>query len=42
MFTAALPKARIVLSTHLDRQGEELDGRAALRPAEGIVARLEG
>jgi alpha-glucosidase len=42
IFTAALPKARNVLSTLLDRQVEELDGRAALRPAEGILARLEG
>ncbi|APH70494.1 alpha-amylase family glycosyl hydrolase [Aquibium oceanicum] len=34
-------KARIVLSTALDRTGEELDGSVELRPNEGILATLE-
>jgi alpha-glucosidase len=34
------PGAQVLLSTHLDRAGEAVDGRLALRPHEGIVAAL--
>lgn len=30
----------VVLSTHLDREGEGIDGEIALRPDEGLVIRL--
>jgi alpha-glucosidase len=36
-----LGQGRIVLSTHLDREGESLGGELALRSDEGIVAELE-
>ena len=32
--------ATIILSTHLDRSGENIGGNLALRHAEGVVARL--
>ncbi len=34
-------RAEIVLTTHLDREGERLEGSATLRGDEGFVARLE-
>ncbi len=39
----ALPATgRLLLSTGLDRQGEQVSGRLALRGAEGVVLALEG
>jgi alpha-glucosidase len=32
--------AAIILSTHLDRSGEDIAGNLALRPAEGLISRL--
>jgi len=32
---------RIALSTHLDREGEEVSDTLALRPDEGVIVRLE-
>jgi alpha-glucosidase len=32
--------ATIILSTHLDRSGENVAGNLALRPAEGLISRL--
>ena len=36
----AADSGRIALSTHLDREGEEVSGRVSLRPDEGVVVRL--
>jgi len=30
----------LLLSTHLDREGEPVSGSADLRPAEGVIIRL--
>lgn len=34
------PRGRLVLSTHLDREGEEICGRLHLRPDEGLIVDL--
>ena len=36
----AANSGRIALSTHLDREGDEVSGRVSLRPNEGVVVRL--
>jgi alpha-glucosidase len=36
----AADSGRIALSTHLDREGEEVSERIDLRPNEGVVIRL--
>jgi hypothetical protein len=38
--TAPAPRARILLSTALDRWDEVQDGALFLRPAEGVVVEL--
>lgn len=35
-------RGRISISTHLDREGESVDGSASLRPNEGVVMEVEG
>jgi alpha-glucosidase len=32
--------ARVLLSTHLDREGEEAGPRVALRPQEGVILEI--
>jgi alpha-glucosidase len=42
VFTATgVPRGTVALSTHLDREGEAVDGRIELRGDEGAVVRLE-
>lgn len=41
-FSGMLPAGHVVLSTHLDREGEAFNGRIELRPADGVLVRLEG
>ena len=38
----AANRARVVLSTHLDREGEPVETTLALRPDEGVVLQVEG
>jgi alpha-glucosidase len=38
----SLPSGRVLLSTHLDRDGEEVDQGASLRADEGIVVQVSG
>jgi alpha-glucosidase len=42
VFSGMMPAGHVVLSTHLDREGEAFNGRIELRPADGVVVRLEG
>jgi alpha-glucosidase len=37
---ASLPSGRVLLSTHLDRAGEDVDQGVSLRAEEGIVVRV--
>jgi alpha-glucosidase len=39
---AAESRGVILISSHLDREGERMEGRVELRPHEGIVVRLDG
>ena len=36
------PAGEIVLSTHLDRTGERIEGTLSVRPDEGVIVRLAG
>ena len=38
--SAAPTQGVIALSTHLDREGEDVNGRIALRPDEGLIIKL--
>jgi alpha-glucosidase len=38
--TSVLESGRVMLSTHLDREGEEVAGAIALRGDEGVIVEL--
>jgi alpha-glucosidase len=42
VFSGMMPAGKVEISTHLDRAGEAFNGRIELRPADGVVVRLEG
>jgi len=39
---SAVGRGRIALSTHLDRDGDDVGATLALRPDEGVVVALDG
>ena len=39
---AKIPAGHVVLSTHLDRDGETVSGQLRLRPNEGVIVEANG